>query len=364
MRPNFIILLNFLIFCSLSCQEQKQFPTFIHPDNQKIRYEGRVKVKDTVAEIYWPGSQIEVNFKGDRLRAILQDTKGKNYYNVILDNDSSWILQPDTVLAEYTLADSLEDKEHNLKIYKRTEWNRGTTLFYGFKLDKGDELLNTPARKKRKMEFYGNSITAGYAIEDTTGKDRSGGTFTNNYKTYAAITARYFDAECHYIARSGIGVMASFVPQIMPEIYNRINPYDGNTLWNFNLYQPDIVVVNLLQNDSWLVKLPQRPEYKKRFSREDVINEDYIIASYARFIETLRDKYPAANIICMLGNMSITKEGSPWPGYVTRAVHSINDSKVYTFFVPFKNSGGHPGIAEQQELANKLIRFIERNIDW
>ncbi len=364
MKSYCFFLIYFLVLFSLSCQEHYQRPTFIYPNNQKIKYEGRIDIKDSLAEIYWSGSQIEVNFKGSRLRAIFQDTKGDNYYNVIVDDDSIWIMRPDTMFAEYTLADSLEDKEHNIKIYKRTEWNRGTTFFYGFKQDKGSELLNPPARKKRKMEFYGNSITAGYAIEDDSGKDRSSGTFTNNYLTYAALTARHFNAQSHYIVRSGIGIMMSWVPQIMPEIYNRINPHEEASIWNFSLYQPDIVVVNLFQNDSWLVKMPKSKEYKARFSEDDVIDDNYIIASYAWFIESLRNKYPTAHIICMLGNMSITKDDTPWPGYVKRAVRSMNDSKIYTFFLPYKNTSGHPKINEQQEMANKLIRFIERNIEW
>ena len=213
------------------------------------------------------------------------------------------------------------------------------------------------------MEFYGNSITAGYAIEDFSG-DRSGGTYTNNYLTYAALTARHFKAECHFIVRSGIGIMMSWVPQIMPEIYNRINPHDENSQWNFNMYQPDIVIVNLLQNDSWLVKMPNSKEYRARFNNGEVIDENFIIASYTRFIETIREKYPAANIICMLGNMSITKENTPWPGYVQRAVDSMNDSKIFTFFIPYKNSNGHPKVDEQREMADRLIRFIDRNILW
>jgi hypothetical protein len=39
------------------------------------------------------------------------------------------------------------------------------------------------------MEFYGNSITAGYAIEDFSGNDQPDSTYTNNYLSYAAITA-------------------------------------------------------------------------------------------------------------------------------------------------------------------------------
>jgi len=364
MKFSYIFFLNYLIFCSLTCQEKPHNPTFISPNNQKISYEGRIGMKDSLAEIYWSGSQIEVNFKGSRLRAIFQDTKGNNYYNVIIDDDSIWILHPDTLIKEYTLASGLEAKEHNIKIYKRTEWNRGTTLFYGVKLDKGGQLLEAAGRKQRKMEFYGNSITAGYGIEDFSGSDRSDSIYTNNYLTYAALTARHFDAECHYIVRSGIGIMLSWVPSIMPEIYNRVNPHEESSLWNFNLYQPDIVIINLFQNDSWLVKMTKSKEYQARFNDTEIIDDNYIVASYSRFIENIRDKYPAADIICMLGNMSIMKNGTPWPAYVQRAVDSMNDRKIYTFFVPYKNSPGHPRVGEQREMANKLIRFIERNIEW
>ena len=40
---------------------------------------------------------------------------------------------------------------------------------------------------------------------------------------------------------------------IMPEIYDRLVPTDSKSKWDFSLYRPDIVVVNLFQNDSWLV---------------------------------------------------------------------------------------------------------------
>ena len=69
-------------------------------------------------------------------------------------------------------------------------------------------------------------------------------------------------------------------------------------------------------------------------------------------------------MICMLGNMDATREGSVWPDYVKRAVTELNDPKIYTLFVPYKNTPGHPTIAEQQEMANILIQFIDENIDW
>ena len=60
--------------------------------------------------------------------------------------------------------------------------------------------------------------------------------------------------------------------------------------------------------------------------------------------------------------MDITKEESPWPGYVAKAVASLDDDRIYTHFMPYKNTPGHPRIEEQQKMAESLIRFIEEKI--
>ncbi len=75
------------------------------------------------------------------------------------------------------------------------------------------------------------------------------------------------------------------------------------------------------------------------------------------FLEKIRGKYPDAEIICLLGNMDITREGSPWPGYVQQAANTFND-KVHTLFVPYKNSPGHPKIEEQKIIADRLTDLI------
>ena len=66
----------------------------------------------------------------------------------------------------------------------------------------------------------------------------------------------------------------------------------------------------------------------------------------------------------MMGNMDITKEGSLWPGYMQKAVASLHDQKIFTFIAPYKNTPGHPRIAEQEGLAKGLIQFIEEHIEW
>lgn len=332
--------------------------------NPQIVYSGRIDTsKVKAAEIYWSGTSIRINFEGESIYALFEDEKGDNYYNVIIDNDSLFILRPDRTKRYYQLASELPKGKHTVEIFKRTEWDRGKTAFYGFQIKGNSKVLPRPAPRKRKIEFYGNSITAGYAVEDFSGKDSPDSTFTNNYLSYAAITAQHFDAEYHCICKSGIGIMISWFPLTMPEMYNRLIPEDSNSRWDFSLYTPDVVVINLFQNDSWLVNIPDYDEFKAKFGTE-APDDDFIVKSYVQFITSIRKEYPMAQIICVLGNMDATKEGSKWPDYINLAVKELNDSKIYTHFMAYKDSPGHPTIAEHEDMANSLIQFIDENIEW
>jgi hypothetical protein len=66
----------------------------------------------------------------------------------------------------------------------------------------------------------------------------------------------------------------------------------------------------------------------------------------------------------MLGSMDITKEGSPWPLYVKKAVAEINDPKIFAYIAPYKNTPGHPKVKEQKQLAEGLISFINDHVKW
>jgi len=224
-------------------------------------------------------------------------------------------------------------------------------------------MLTAPHTHKHKIEYFGDSITAGYAVEDSSGKDSGAGQFKNNYISYAAITARHFNAEYYCTVKSGIGIMVSWFPLIMPEMYDRTDATDPNSKWDFSRYTPDIVVVNLFQNDSWIINIPSNEQFKARFGTTKPTDEQ-IIAAYANFIKSVRGKYPHAHIICALGNMDATRTGSPWPGYIDKAVASLNDANIYTNYFPYKNTGGHPNPKEQQAMADNLINFIHQKFGW
>jgi len=360
MKTRLTAFLSFVILL-IGCQQEAQFVDY---KNEQIEYMGRMTFTDSSGvAMYWSASSIKVNFKGTAIKALLRDEKGDNYFNIIIDDGEPKVIRPDTSRSFYTLAENLEDKKHTVQIFKRTEWDRGTSWFYGFQLEEGASLLPRSPAKKHHIEFYGNSITAGYAVDDTSGRDRSDSIFTNCWLSYATLTARHFDAEYHLTVKSGIGITVSWFPIIMPEIYDLTNPSDPDSKWDFSKFTPDVVVINLFQNDSWLVNLPNHEEFKRVFGKQKP-DSIFLINAYADFVKSIRGKYPDAKIICMLGNMDITRENSPWPDYVRQAAANLNDPAVYTFFQPFKNSPGHPTVAEQQILAEGLEKFIEKTMGW
>ncbi len=334
----------------------------ITPTDKCITYMGRVQVDSSASLIYWSGSSVKIRFTGNGISALLKDEKGQNYFYVIVDGKITGKVKPDTIQKLLPLAQNLRQGIHEVALVKLTEEAMGKTWLYNFTLNINSRALPPTPLSSRKIEFYGNSITSGYSLEDTAGDSRDP-VYFNNYLTYASLTARHYKAQYHCISKSGIGLMLSWFPVIMPELYDRLDPADAASKWDFNSYQPVIVVVDLLQNDSWLVKKTTHPQYIARFGTTPP-SDSFIIDSYKRFIRQLIALRPNATIICTLGSMDATKEGSPWMGYVSKAVSELADPKVLVHFFPYNNTGKHPKKADHAAMAKSLISFIDKKIKW
>ncbi|WP_416865028.1 MAG: SGNH/GDSL hydrolase family protein [Imperialibacter sp.] len=360
MKNHLVLPLLLIISMLAGCSQLEKLK--IEADNQQINYTGRIDFGNPKAPVlFWSGSEATLTINGTGLRVELADEGGDNYFNIVIDKDSIRYIRLDSATKWYTLAKDLEEGEHTISLIKRNEWDKGSTTIHGFEVT--GELLPTP-ENSRTIEFIGNSITAGYAIEDLTGGDSPDSVYTNNYPTYGAITARNFNADYVCTCRSGIGVMISWDPTIiMPEVFPRLNPRDSASRWDFSHITPDLVVVNLFQNDSWLVNMPEQPSFSLRLG-EAAPGEEEIIASYQEFISMVRNVYPDTPIICALGSMDATKEGSAWPGYVQEAVDGLGDSLIYTHFFPFIEKGGHPRVADNKKMAGSLTSFIREKLKW
>lgn len=335
----------------------------IAPDHPQLQYTGRIDTADRGgAVVSWPGSRIAGAFSGTSLALVLDDERGMNYFNVHIDGEGARpvILQLDKGEKTYLVANGLAPGRHTFALVKRTEGEEGATVFRGLALDDGAGLLAPPPRPARRIEFFGDSITSGMGNEappaggDELGKDK------NIERSYAAIAARQLGAEAHFTSQSGIGVMISWFPFTMPDFYDQLSAVgDNSSRWDFSRWTPDVVVVNLMQNDSWLIgrdhKLQPEPDEAGR------------IAAYQAFVGQLRALYPKAYIVCALGSMDATRRGSPWPGYVSAAVDRLRaagDRRIDTLFFPFTGYEKHPRVAQHQANADLLTALVRKRMGW
>lgn len=298
-------------------------------DDEALQYEGRVQLKSNdAAYLYWAATKVRLKFKGKRIAAILEDDeknheKYRNYFYLIVDGKvTGERIKIESGKNKYTLAEGLEDKEHVIELYKLTSMHpgypRGYSKFYGFLVDENAEVYPPPVLKERKIEFYGNSITNGFGIEDYEGGHGGQSLYENNYKTYAALVARHFNAQFHCIAKSGVGELKGTTLPNMPEMYDRIDPFGNDkTLWNFSYYTPDLVVINLLQNDAF--QIPDESAEK-------------LITKYREFLKTIRKRYPSAHIVGVLGSMSAVKD-QKWLDIIRHSIEGLEDDRMsYHFF--------------------------------
>jgi lysophospholipase L1-like esterase len=335
----------------------------VAPNDANLQYTGRVDFSNPAAPVItWPNTAITGNFTGTSLSITLDDEKGRNYFNVFLDGDTSvpLIVEAAQGVKTYEVASGLAPGEHSFLVTKRTEGEEGATVLRGFELADGGRMLPTPPRPARRIEFFGDSITSGMGDEapmngrDDVSRDK------NSFLSYAGLTARALDAELHQTSQSGIGVMISWFPFTMPDFYDQLSAVgDNDSKWDFKRWTPDVVVINLLQNDFWLIgrdhKLKPEPDETQR------------IAAYEQFVRRIRALYPSAYIICALGSMEATRKGSAWPGYIDTAVAHMRaqgDQRVDTIFFPYTGYGQHPRLKHQKANAERLTAFIRQKMGW
>lgn len=329
--------------------------------NINVNFTGRVEhFTNGSTGIYWPGTTISTRFTGTSVKVDLEDATGKNFYRVIVDGQPVRDFTPAYGRKTYVIAENLAPGEHTVTLHRQTDWYNGITTFHGFHYE-GKAKTHRIKTPRRRIAFYGNSITVGAGMRerDTAYKGPS----TNNYLSYSALTARHFGAEYHCNSSSGIGLMISWGNDIMPEIYNRTNPSDSNSVWDFSKDKPGIVVINLMQNDASLMLQPKHAQFIRRFGTKAPTPEE-VIVTYMGFVQQMRRHYPKAQIICALGSMGAVADGSPWPGYVQEAVSRLQDPRIYTHIFDYVGGNGHPNPAEHAAMAKQLIAFIQKISDW
>ena len=326
---------------------------FVPASNPNIAYIGRFDFSEKERPVFmYSGCTIQTSFTGTSVSVLLQDDSLRNWFTVKLD-DSLFIFKADKKDGVYLLAQNLPDQKHTLEIIRRTEWHGGNTTFLGFNIDEGKKLL-LPKRKKRAMEFIGDSYTCGYGIEGKNSEEHFTYETENNYATYGALTARALNTDYITVCRSGIGMIQSYgggKTFTQPNLYDEIVT-NSKARWNYTKNQPQVVVIDLGANDLSVT-----------------LDSVQFVNTYIKFVQKLRLQYPKAKIICVAGPSDLGDKWIKFQSHVQAVTdHFKNtDEDIYYFkFSPFDPHGsdGHPNIKEHEQMANELIPFIKKITNW
>lgn len=349
-------------------------PIHIPPSNPMLKYMGRIDKSDSLAYSFaYPGIHIKYTYQGTSSTIELEDfasgyeepngDKEANYFNVFIDGEFDQILGLKKGRQLYHLGENLDEGMHTVELTKRTEGLVGKCTFFGIKLPHGGKLFNAEDFPIKKIEFIGNSITCGYGNEDPHKESPFLCSTENNFLAYSAITARLLNASYHITAYSGKGVAQNYdgiKEETMFDCFYRTFPDDPSIKWDFSLYIPDLVVINLGSND---------------FASQ--VDTSFFREQYLGLVEVVRSFYPKAKILCLNGpcltdampNQSLSKSRL----VITSIVKNLKvkgDSQI--FFYELDQQTGefgiganwHPTVAQHEHNAAELTEFIKKELHW
>jgi hypothetical protein len=153
----------------------------------------------------------------------------------------------------YTLGSVTAAGTHTLELFKVTEdnsrkGNKGTMSFGGFSLSGGGSFGAAPASATRRLEFIGDSDTAGWCADGSSSGGDNADKYQDGYQTWAMQIARNVSAEFMVEAVSGFGVEPS-TPAIQPVMDYTLGFDSKGGLWNYSSWVPDAVVILIGPND-------------------------------------------------------------------------------------------------------------------
>lgn len=353
---------------------QKYIPSlrFFHATDKHIQYMGRVERSDSGTVRFWsPGVVVRLKVRSQCL-ILLKDQvpndKTHNYIEIMIDDRHTRrvkLNQPgDSLLVRVNGSvdlngrlvaqgeDMPSDAEHTITLCKDTESGIGWLEISGVKTE---ALLHSPALPKRRIEFIGNSITAGTGMDESAIPCGRGEWYDqhNAWMSYGAQTARALHTQWHLSAVAGIGLVHSCCDMgiVMPQVFDKMDMRDNDGSWDFHRYVPDVVTVCLGQNDG---------------IQDSVV----FCGAYTKFLGDIRLRYPNTRIVCLtspMGDKALTDVQKRYLAAIVAAMRSGGDQRVSSYFFSrqfSKGCGGHPDLEEHGQIAQELTVYLKNLMGW
>lgn len=338
----------------------------IWPDHENLTYCGRIDWRNPKAPVFvYPATSVRMRFTGNILRIRVKNYRAywNNYVGYFLDGVQGVLALPHEGEAEFHIeVKETPDNVHDFLLFKRQDACHEVS-FLGAKIGEGQRLLAGFAKPERRIEVYGDSVSAGEVSEalEFVGKEDPphDGEYSNSWHSYAWMTARKLNAQLHDIAQGGIALMDGTGWFCEPEAVGmesvwdkvRFHPALGAPLrWDFQQYTPQVVLVGIGQNDS----------HPRDYMADDYDGEPAVRwrEHYKNFLKNIRGVYPRASIVCYT---TLLIHDPAWDRAIGQAVRELGDEKItqYVFRRCGRATPGHLRIPEAQEMADELAAYID-----
>jgi lysophospholipase L1-like esterase len=302
---------------------------------------------------------------------------GPSRWDVLVDGARTSTLSPANGTATYTIASMLPSAAHTVELYRRSEGTVGVTQFLGFVFPNGGKLLSPPPTPPRRIEFVGDSTTAGYGDECAASTELFSGATENERLAYSGLVAHDLAADHHDVAFSGKGVLLNYVRTdtvVFDQLYSRTMPGGATNDWVFGSFTPDVVWIALGANDWDKAEGASKPDLAQ------------FTAKYLALATLVRSKNATAHVFCTiapsLSDDYPTDPGPPVTSWnaltsmrtaiadVVAARKNAGDTRIYAYEFNRAVSGDltgcgfHANLGLHRKMADQAIVQIKAKTGW
>lgn len=351
-------LISFLLVSITSISQTK---------NNTFLYEGRVeKLQNNTVVLIGTASSVSFNFTGNECLITLQSVDSyehHNYVSLVLDGKYLGKIRIEKGAAQsFPIKITSNKKEHHLEVYKNTEAQSGNILFAGTTA----KLTSISAKKKKKIEFIGDSITCG-AASDPSDIPCDKGEYLdhhNGYYAYGPVLSREIGVDYLMSSVSGIGMYRNWNDEnkdeaIMPDVYQNLYLTKDASKPKYDFaFQPDIISIALGTND-----FSGGDGKKERLP----FNAEKYVSNYINFIKMLYKHNPKAQIVITNSPMVNGEKAVVFEDCLNKVKNAFAEDKKHKTiqifkFKPMTPKGclGHPDVADQKVMADEYAPFLKK----
>ena len=326
-----------------------------------LRVLGRTNGSLEPVTLVWTAAGIEMNIKATEAWVTVRSDYElfEPWADVIVDGAISQRLMVNKGEQKICLFRNMEgDKIRNVKLLRDTPAfpTDEKTLFQILGVQTDGEFCPLEEPKMR-LEVIGDSITSGEGGSGAGGEMTWNSFCFNCVDNYAYMAAKELDAIYHCVSQSGWGVLCSWegdekqaIPPYYEQVCGLLNGERNKELgafekWDFQKFQPDVIVVNLGTNDG-----------------SGTNDMEKVGKAVEDFLKKLRDYNPESYILwCygMLGNGIQPTLENAIRNYKTKS----GDERVEFVELPDTLEGEygsrqHPGQKSHEKTAKVLVEKI------